>query len=152
MNHRDPPLPKSFTDPPRKGYCRWCGKPVNEPRRRLWHKACLDEHRLITFQHTQYEALVERDGHRCAICGKDGGEWNGYIHLFEIDHIVPLQSAPRELHYWTLPNLQLLCHECHVLKTTVDNRLARQSRRPDPPPLAPVSLAEIEPLFHWTAR
>src|SRR5260370_6945319 len=45
-------------------------------------------------------AVVERDGGRCALCGQPGSE---------IDHIAGNSSE--------LSNLQLLCHDCHTAKT-----------------------------------
>jgi 5-methylcytosine-specific restriction endonuclease McrA len=66
--HRKPPLPVRQGVP--RGTCRWCGKPVNEPRRYFWHKACLDEYEGILDELAQpHSALWERQGGRCAICG-----------------------------------------------------------------------------------
>ena len=45
-------------------------------------------------------AVVERDGGRCVLCGQPG---------IEIDHIAGSSSE--------LSNLQLLCHDCHMAKT-----------------------------------
>ncbi len=45
-------------------------------------------------------AVVERDGGRCVLCGQPGTE---------IDHIAGNSSE--------LSNLQLLCHDCHTAKT-----------------------------------
>jgi len=74
--------------------------------------------------------LEERDGYKCAKCGITGEElrqqadadkyWNRHLYRLEVDHIVPLALAPRELRYWMLENMQLLCHDCHVKKTTGD--------------------------------
>jgi 5-methylcytosine-specific restriction endonuclease McrA len=45
-------------------------------------------------------AVVERDGGRCVLCGQPG---------IEIDHIAGSSSE--------LSNLQVLCHDCHIAKT-----------------------------------
>ena len=136
--YRKPPLPKSYTEPPVKGFCRWCGKPVSESGRYYWHKACQDEYRAVTSNESARSQLVKRYGNACAICG---------IPAHEVDHIVPLASCPRELKYWTLANMQLLCRDCHRFKTLLDSRAAK-TPKPDPPPLEAVPVAELEPLFN----
>ena len=139
MRHREPPFPPSFNAKRQDGICCWCGEQiVNEPRRRWWHARCSNEYLVISSNASALDALIERDGNRCAICGRND------LRL-EVDHIVALQSAPRELRFWTLANLQLLCSVCHRLKTTIDNREARQSKS-DPPKLAPVDDAGLYPL------
>ena len=120
--HRSPPLPATMKERPHKGTCRWCGKPVAEKRRLWWHSKREEEYHLVSWPHAQYRALIERDGHRCAKCGKDAGEWDRWHQDLEIDHVIELVDAPRELKYWTLWNLQLLCHKCHVAKTARSRR------------------------------
>lgn len=129
MNHRKPPLPKSFYAN-RPGYCRWCGKPVLKEdgtinRRRHWHRKsdntnCLAEYFFVT--RPQYARMVvrQRDKKVCAKCGRKDPHW-------QLDHIVPLKDAPRELKYWGLSNAQTLCRECHKLKTASES--AKRARR-----------------------
>jgi 5-methylcytosine-specific restriction endonuclease McrA len=57
--------------------------------------------------------VLERDGGKCAHCGVIVVDW-------DMDHIVPLALAPRDIFYWTLANLQTLCKTCHKKKTVLD--------------------------------
>jgi len=144
VSHRVPPLPRHLNTKPQRGTCRWCGKPVSDrtPIRGLlkyWHDQCLEEYQIILYHDIARVALERRRGRKCAICGATRCR-------LEVDHIVPLESAPRDIRYWTLDNLQLLCHDCHRLKTIVDNRNHRQRRKL--PPLQLVATEdEMFPLF-----
>ena len=122
MTHREPPYPEHFRKSVEPGCCRWCGLPIDkaqEPRAQCWHKACVKEYRIIAFPDFGKEACAERSGYKCAICGQEFDHIQVW-HQCELDHIIPLAICPRELRYWGLENLQILCHDCHARKTALD--------------------------------
>ncbi|MCD6118632.1 HNH endonuclease [bacterium] len=123
IDYRKPPLPDGFNDR-HHGICRFCGEPTYEPRRRYWHKACVEEYLFITNPEHAKLTLIRERGRRCEKCGRDTYP--------ELDHIVPLALAPRELKYWQRQNLQLLCHKCHVAKTTEDMRQINEAKQVGP--------------------
>ena len=55
--------------------------------------------------------VLERDGHRCADCGRAG--------RFEVDHVKPLHHGGAAL---DPDNLQALCRSCHFHKTAQENQ------------------------------
>ena len=59
-------------------------------------------------------AVLERDGHRCAQCGRAG--------RLECDHVTPLKAGGA-VH--DLANLQALCRACHIAKTGKENERVR---------------------------
>ena len=69
------------------------------PHRNLW-------------QHVR-RAVFERDGYRCAMCGRAG--------RLECDHVTPLQREPGQDPY-DINGLQTLCRACHIEKTRIENR------------------------------
>jgi len=109
--HRSVPMPN---DTKGDGWCRWCGKPVQKPRR-TWHAECLREYNLHTSADVQFRFLVKRDGDLCANgnCGKLG---------HEVDHRTPLwkiRDLPEceRIQYYGPDNIWLLCSKCHRDKT-----------------------------------
>lgn len=124
-HHRRPPLPTSMTRN-EWGRCRWCDQPIvgedgEINKRRLWHPECSFQAGIAFTPQHAYRRLVERDGERCARCGATRA-------VFEVDHITALALAPRHLWYWSIHNLQLLCTECHRLKTVADVRRIKRLR------------------------
>ena len=65
--------------------------------------------------------LTERDGRRCNHCKKEFG-----LNSLTIDHVVRLVKNGSN----DLSNLQLLCIECHQVKTAEEHKAeAKRSRR-----------------------
>jgi 5-methylcytosine-specific restriction endonuclease McrA len=59
-------------------------------------------------------AVLARDGPRCCACGSTRQE----VTRLDVDHKVPLSVAPHLGLY--LPNLQVLCDDCHTGKSYRD--------------------------------
>ena len=59
------------------------------------------------------QAVFERDGYRCVMCGKAG--------RLECDHVTPLEREPGQ-DPWDIDGLQTLCRGCHIAKTAGENR------------------------------
>jgi len=53
---------------------------------------------------------------------------------WQADHRVPLCEANGDRRYFTMDNLQTLCHACHAAKTAADTARLRASRKPPEPP------------------
>lgn len=49
---------------------------------------------------------------------------------WQADHRVPLCEANGDRRYFTMDNLQTLCHACHAAKTAADTARLRASRKP----------------------
>lgn len=94
--------------PPAKGFCRLCGKPVNEPRRTLWHKDCNEKY------HDSWKSSRERcwshDHGICRTCVEYDDHW-------EADHIIPLHLGGTH----EQRNLQTLCRKHHAEKTAKES-------------------------------
>ena len=56
--------------------------------------------------------MLDNAGWRCRQCGKAG--------LMELDHVKPVSQGGQ---WWSEKNLQILCKNCHFLKTGKENRL-----------------------------
>lgn len=56
---------------------------------------------------------------------------------WQADHRVPLCEAQGDRRYFTMENLQTLCHACHATKTAADTARLRASRKPPEPPEPP---------------
>jgi 5-methylcytosine-specific restriction endonuclease McrA len=99
---------------PRQPLCKACGrtghyktfctytkrKPINQQGKEYtkWQK----------FRPQAFEKLIQRDGNRCKMCGISQKN-------YDIDHIIT-KGSRRDLKY-DLTNLQLLCRNCHIIKT-----------------------------------
>lgn len=135
---RKPPVEAQFSLhlPQVKGKCRWCGDPVNEPGRKVWHSACEEEFRIIIDPGYARVALERRDRGICSGCGEDwsqrfrfrkGSEYHDHtdviwISLWHNDHKIPLHRAKdleplQRLEYFNLANMVTLCEPCHLQKT-----------------------------------
>ena len=121
MNHRKAPLPEHFHTAP-KGTCRVCNQPVigltktGKPSKSRWHQECLKEYKLIHWVSVTRRAVWSRDKGKCANCGKicKRNQW-------DMDHVKPLIESQGDIAYWQLPNLQTLCSDCHIEKTSKEN-------------------------------
>lgn len=56
-------------------------------------------------------AILERDGYRCQQCGT--------ARKLQVDHIEPVHRGGD---FWHHDNLQVLCADCHAVKTTGERR------------------------------
>jgi hypothetical protein len=90
--------------------CRWCGELINEPRRKYWHSACLDEMKVCDWNTTlghirRLHYWLSR--YACEQCGDHGAELDHRRRLADWD-------SP-EAHFFA--NLQWLCDVCHKAKS-----------------------------------
>lgn len=103
--------------------CKYCGK-VFKPSRASKNKFCtLDCYHAslaseyprsrLNFDKREKRIILERDGHRCVICGATEN--------LEIDHILALCNGGTR----SIENGQTLCVACHDEKTRHDKALAR---------------------------
>lgn len=107
------------------GKC-WCGKPP--ARTRSWTDggwACSRVHqrtwwKQFEFWHDVRLQILDRDGWECTKCGMELG-----AHA-QIDHVVPVADGGS---MWGRDNMQSLCAECHMSKTTDDLRRRTAERR-----------------------
>jgi 5-methylcytosine-specific restriction endonuclease McrA len=94
-----------------------CGE-IAPGKRGWWHPACVEMWHYIAFPQNAISLLVKAHGRICWECRKRG---EGLIYPLELEHVKPLWSlsaTERLEHKWWLPfNLQLLCRDCHALKT-----------------------------------
>lgn len=79
------------------------------------HRVCANEYWRAQNASCQLNSLRKRDGDRCCECGPGGK-------FLEVDHKVPLWKVAdlppaRRREYFLLGNLQLLCGQCHKLKS-----------------------------------
>ena len=105
------------------GRC-WCGRPREsfERGRRVYcsklHADLWQTQICRSWSAVRYD-ILERDSYVCWICGiKDD--------VRDIDHILPKSLGWDE---WNPDNLQVLCRDCHELKTLQDNKLFLADRR-----------------------
>jgi hypothetical protein len=128
-----------------KGHCRWCELPINGRRgkyigrpdpNRSWCRPtddgardCYFEFLLHSRAQVQFSYLEVSRGLRCAECGieaptRERWEYGGLseVSALEVDHVVPLWKValmPIELRrpFFGPEFLQLLCFDCHKIKT-----------------------------------
>lgn len=65
------------------------------------------------------QQILERDGHRCVLCGRRG--------RLEVDHIKPLAWGGNN----DPDNLRALCRDCHFQATRETVRAAKPHHRPE---------------------
>lgn len=61
--------------------------------------------------------MLDKANWRCRKCGKAG--------RMELDHVQPVAHGGK---WWSESNLQIICRECHFLKTGAENRLNSAER------------------------
>ncbi len=130
LNSRD--IPKR-----EPGQCRWCGSPVQPPRRSWCGENCKNEFMIRCFASVLNSRIYERDHGICAVCGIDTieirrtsshrlmtcympwqyaqwGPWNPEKRLWEADHIIPVVEGGG---CCGLENYRTLCQPCHRRET-----------------------------------
>lgn len=129
---------------PGDGFCKWCTKPVERPRR-SWHAECYPDYLRHTDSYAQAVFLRKRDGPACAWAGCEArGE--------EVDHRAPLWSIahlPDEERRWYFGpgNLWLLCPAHHKAKTADEAALRARLRAGD----TKLHLVPTNAQLDWTA-
>jgi 5-methylcytosine-specific restriction endonuclease McrA len=108
-----PPRPFERIKSPRGQYvCPMCGVDAGY-KRGWWHKECAEMWNLSTNPRWQLRELWANVGTKCWACLVGHG--------IDVDHIKPLWSLTaqerKELKWWLPFNLQVLCRECHAIKT-----------------------------------
>ena len=103
-------------NPPReiKGFCRWCGEPLNKRQR----TACRGHWiKWFNFWYTWLPGYVivvfARDLFRCRLCGYEAdwsGGWSQVRQQLHVDHIKPVSLGG--LH--CLDNMRTLCRRCNI--------------------------------------
>lgn len=106
-----------------RGFCRVCGDavaPTRGGRVRSWHDGrasaggvepnCLHAYKIATRPSYGKAFIAKRDGRKCATCAASRGRTFAWFHL---DHRLPLADGGTA----TEDNLQLLCPDCHKIKT-----------------------------------
>lgn len=116
-NHRQAPRPSTWDCP--RGTCRFCGEDIIEDgkhnKRKHWHQACADTWRIANNPTEARKHVYAREKGVCQDCGEPTP-----MKKFHVDHIVPLFEASGDIHFYTEKNMQLLCHDCHGVKTKTD--------------------------------
>lgn len=169
---RKPPVDAVFALhlPQVTGKCRWCGKPTDEPGRKVWHTACEIEFKIIIMPDVARRALEQRDHGICCDCGADWSErykfrkgpeyWSAgakvteviWISLWHNDHKVPLWKVRgmdplKRLEYFKLANMVTRCERCHALKTSDEaGEKAKYDRRD------PAIARKAKPSRSWPKR
>jgi predicted nucleic acid-binding Zn ribbon protein len=117
---------KSRLPKPDGKHCVICGRDLPKGQRKYCGKECWDDwYSKIAHPITWAEArqkAIERDNNTCRKCGKSNLQYNDQ----EVDHIIPVSMGGDN---FDLKNLQTLCHECHVYKTTEDLARLREDTR-----------------------
>lgn len=104
----------------KENQCPWCGKAVNNKRRRFCSNTCREEYNNATVWNRGRDAyslrILYRDNFTCQDCG----EFHAFINNFDMP--VPIDDGQLEVHH-ILPvskggsdeqqNLITLCKKCH---------------------------------------
>jgi len=125
-----------------QGVCAMCGGTLGKCRRTYCCQECADLYlNLFFWPWASYEAMA-RARHQCQRCGvsEHGLSKLAYRtriynsdYRLEVHHIVPLNGEDRTWHHLNIPsNLQVLCHECHVLMHTPSKLRELEHQRMQP--------------------
>ncbi|MCY4492182.1 MAG: HNH endonuclease signature motif containing protein [Thaumarchaeota archaeon] len=111
----------------------WCGKP-----KELWQKGmrkyCCKTHTDWWFENicpmwSQVRLwIIKRDSAKCVKCGKSGIHGNSSLNpylLLHVDHITPHAAGGD---FWDEKNLQVLCENCHKIKTLQDIKIIQNAK------------------------
>lgn len=147
-------IPLKVTGPDGRQRCRWCLGKVEPPRRSWCSQACVDDAYARRSWPVIRDRIIERDGHRCVLCGGvsylndpwlAGNKYGlrvteGFEHLpaneqpracrlyeyFEVDHILEVVEGGTD----DPANLRTLCRRCHREKTAAWHRGRAEDRNP----------------------
>ena len=137
-----------YSDFPRsrlKGYCRWCGLPVTEKRRRFWDSDCQLQFGLAL------NGIMRPQGKcQCAECGVTRVK-------MEKDHKLAIFIARRigpkaVIASFLLENMQWLCRACHKAKTAQEKRSESIQRNPRKSESGEVEPLEEEADLSWSPK
>ena len=112
----------------------WCGLPKKDfAREKKWYnsKFCSDIHYKDWWFRTDNAAFhrhkfIKQAAKLCEICGKkrfDKPEDRIIVTFLEMDHIIAIVNGGEQ---WDEKNLQILCKDCHKVKTKADMNLSRK--------------------------
>lgn len=116
--------------------CIWCGDVLKS--KHLLARYCKDRHCMGSAyawsnpQKNGRSYLLERQGHKCNLCGYDYSGLN--LHKIpaerqpEVDHIVPISKGGQSL---GLENHQAICYTCHKIKSKADNSGPKPKKTPE---------------------
>lgn len=117
-NHRQAPRPSTWDVP--RGNCRFCGEAIIENgkqnNRKRWHKPCADKWIVMNQPTEARKHVFNREHGTCQCCDLKSCDMKD----FQVDHIKPLFEANGDLSFYGSDNMQLLCRECHKIKTKSD--------------------------------
>lgn len=130
-----------------KGKCKWCMDDMGESKKKYCSEACKDSAWAFFYpQKFARKYLIARDGNVCAHCKYDfkletktfkrrlkfATGWDKetretsydydeveYVDYGDTDHIIPIEFGGEIL---GIENLQILCKDCHKIKTAKDRR------------------------------
>ncbi len=127
MSHRQPPDPP-YKDTP-LGTCMGCGVDTGRTNGR-WCGDCRIPWRIIQMPSVARYYVWMRDKGRCAHCREFAGSFLSELPTkWQVDHILPLWIADREIAFWELDNLQTLCHPCHKAKNAKEAKQRAKEAR-----------------------
>ena len=125
VNHRERTVSIYSLEKPPKGVCIWCFKNPNPTYR---HTYCSEECKFSCYLFCYPQVygpgyLKALYGNKCNSCsrGFDEGHLNkqGMSLGHEVDHIIPIFKGGTALGW---DNIQLLCQDCHRLKSAQERR------------------------------
>ena len=96
------------------------GKRETEKGTYLCKECTMGDFKRLKEKYNHKEKIFSILGKKCNHCGVEKDD----ISFFDIDHIIPVQRKTRKEHVVTkvseIKNLQILCPNCHRLKTIMD--------------------------------
>lgn len=122
-------MPEGWKEKMEKNICPVCNK-ENKRQYRCCSKECTQEFWKIAFWSNTdkfIKIIKEKSNGKCAMCGKEAKSiYKNNKCEFDIDHIVPIALGGNE---FDIGNMQILCEDCHKLKTKIDIRKIAKIRR-----------------------
>jgi len=99
-------------------------------RRKHWHQACADRWRIMNDPTEARKFVWQRDNGICQECGRDckpshPEHYHSPCYPWQVDHVKALFEANGDISYYEPENMELLCDDCHKLKTKEDARRYR---------------------------
>jgi 5-methylcytosine-specific restriction endonuclease McrA len=107
----------------KRNLCKWCWEKSTPSYR---HKYCSPECRLsaeiFCYPQREYSKayFLFHQKNKCANCDRTfGKEYDGHELRIEVDHMVPIFKGGQSLGH---ENLQLLCYQCHKIKSVEERK------------------------------